>query len=112
MPEFGRTVPAEQVDQITASVLTVMSGRTECGPATIAMLAGIDLNAAIRCLGLLAAVGYAERCDTGWRTRGLEAPSVSGRAIPSLASSGRVWPARIPRTRLARQSITCRRKRS
>jgi hypothetical protein len=32
------------------------------------MLAGVDLDTAMRCLGLLAAAEYAERCNTGWRT--------------------------------------------
>ena len=69
LPEFGPAVPAEQLDPVTASVLAVMSGRAGRGPATIATLAGVDLDTAIRCLGLLAAAGYAERCDKGWRTR-------------------------------------------
>jgi DNA processing protein len=68
-PEFGPAVPAEQLDPITASVLAVMSGRAGRGPATVATLAGVDLDTAMRCLGLLAAAGYAERCDTGWRAK-------------------------------------------
>jgi DNA processing protein len=43
--------------------------RTGRGPATIATIAGVDLDTALRCLGLLAATGYVERCDQGWRTR-------------------------------------------
>jgi DNA processing protein len=39
------------------------------GPATIATIARVDLDTALRCLGLLAAAGYVERCDQGWRTR-------------------------------------------
>jgi len=38
-------------------------------PATIATLAGVDLDTALRCLGLLGAAGYVERCDQGWRAR-------------------------------------------
>ena len=69
LAEFGPAVPAEQLDPVTASVLAVLSIRTGRGPATIAMLAGVDLDTAMRCLGLLAAAGYAERCEKGWRTR-------------------------------------------
>jgi DNA processing protein len=46
-----------------------MSGRTGRGEATIATLAGVDLDTAMRCLGLLAASGYVERCEKGWRAR-------------------------------------------
>lgn len=66
-------VPAEFLDPVTASVLACMSGRTGRGEATIATLAGIDLDTAMRCLGLLAASGYVERCEKGWRTRKLTA---------------------------------------
>lgn len=69
LADFGPAVPAEQLDPVTASVLAVLSGRTGRGPATVAMLAGVDLDTAMRCLGLLAAVGYAERCDKGWRAK-------------------------------------------
>ena len=69
LPESGPAVPAERLDPVTASVLAAMSGRTGRGPATIAMLAGVDLDTAMRCLGLLAAAGYAERCDKGWRAK-------------------------------------------
>jgi DNA processing protein len=68
-PEFGPAVPAEQLDPVTASVLEVLTRRAGRGPATIAMLAGVDLDTAMRCLGLLSAAGYAERCDKGWRTK-------------------------------------------
>jgi DNA processing protein len=33
--------------------------------------AGVDLDTALRCLGELAANGFVERCDTGWRSRRL-----------------------------------------
>ena len=36
---------------------------------SIATLAGVDLDTALRCLGLLGAAGYVERCDQGWRAR-------------------------------------------
>jgi len=47
----------------------VITERTGRGPATIAMLAGVDLDTAMRCLGLLAAAGHVERCDKGWRRK-------------------------------------------
>ncbi|HET9898335.1 MAG TPA: DNA-processing protein DprA [Streptosporangiaceae bacterium] len=62
-------VPAEVLDPVTASVLGTLSRRAGRGPATIATLAKVDLDTALRCLGLLAAAGYAERCDQGWRAR-------------------------------------------
>jgi DNA processing protein len=62
-------VTPDHLDPVTESVLRTLTGRTGRGPATIAMLAGVDLDTAFRCLGLLAAAGYAERCDQGWRAR-------------------------------------------
>ncbi len=64
-------VPSEYLDPVTAGVLRCMSGRAGRGEATIATLAGVDLDTAMRCLGLLAASGYVERCEKGWRTRKL-----------------------------------------
>jgi DNA processing protein len=37
------------------------------GPAAIAVRAGVDLDTALRTLGLLAAAGFVQRCDQGWR---------------------------------------------
>ncbi len=62
-------LPAELLDPVTAAVLRSMNARTGRGPATIATLAGVDLDTAMRCLGLLSAAGLAERCDQGWRVR-------------------------------------------
>ena len=67
--EPGLAVPPDQLDPVTESVLRTLTGRTGRGPATIATLAGVDLDTAMRCLGLLAAAGYVERCDNGWRAR-------------------------------------------
>ncbi|HEX5190906.1 MAG TPA: DNA-processing protein DprA [Streptosporangiaceae bacterium] len=62
-------VPADGLDPVTASVLRAVAQRTGRGPATIATIAGVDLDTALRCLGLLAAAGYVQRCDQGWRAR-------------------------------------------
>lgn len=57
------------LDPVTGAVLQAVTRRTGRGPATIATIAGVDLDTALRCLGLLAAAGHIERCDQGWRTR-------------------------------------------
>jgi DNA processing protein len=62
-------VTADCLDPVTAAVLAVTPQRTGRGVATIATLAGVDLDTAMRCLGLLAATGHVERCDHGWRAR-------------------------------------------
>jgi DNA processing protein len=62
-------VPPGVIDPVTAGVLRHVPARSGRGPATIATLAGVDLDTAFRCLGLLAAAGYIERCDQGWRRR-------------------------------------------
>ena len=62
-------IPADDLDPVTESVLRAVAQRSGRGPATIATLAGVDLDTALRCLGLLGAAGYVERCDQGWRAR-------------------------------------------
>jgi len=68
-PDRDPVLPAADLDPVTASVLRAVALRTGRGPATIATIAGVDLDTALRCLGLLAATGYVERCDQGWRVR-------------------------------------------
>jgi DNA processing protein len=65
VPVLSRT----QLDPVTTEVLKAIGARAGRGPATIATTAGVDLDTAMRCLGLLAASGHIERCDQGWRTR-------------------------------------------
>ncbi len=62
-------VPADDLDPVTVSVLRAVAQRVGRGPATIATIARVDLDTAMRCLGLLAAAGHVERCDHGWRAR-------------------------------------------
>jgi DNA processing protein len=62
-------VPADGLDPVTRSVLRAVAQRTGRGPATIATIAQVDLDTALRCLGLLAAAGHVERCEQGWRIR-------------------------------------------
>jgi len=68
-PDVSLAVPPADLDPVTAAVLRTLTGRAGRGPATIATLSGVDLDTAMRCLGLLSAAGYAERCDKGWRAR-------------------------------------------
>ncbi len=68
-PSREPAVPADNLDPVTASVLRAVPRRAGRGPATVATLAGVDLDTALRCLGLLAAAGHVERCEQGWRAR-------------------------------------------
>jgi DNA processing protein len=52
-----------------AAVLDALPVRGGMGPAMIAVRAGLDMDTVIRSLGALAAGGFAERCDKGWRLR-------------------------------------------
>jgi DNA processing protein len=52
-------------------VLDAFPARGHAWPATIAVDAGVDLDTVLRCLGPLAAYGFIERCDNGWRLRRL-----------------------------------------
>jgi DNA processing protein len=58
----------DTLDPLTAAVLEAVPTRG-AGPATIAVAAGLGVDAVVRSLGLLAAGGYVERCARGWRIR-------------------------------------------
>ena len=64
----GPATPRDLLDPITASVLEEVPVRGGRGLASIAVRAGVDLDTALRCLGVLAASGFVQRCDRGWRT--------------------------------------------
>jgi DNA processing protein len=65
----GPVLPHDALDPQTALVLDAVPARGGAGPVTIAASAGVDLDTAIRCLGSLAAGGFVDRCEQGWRTR-------------------------------------------
>jgi DNA processing protein len=66
-PRRGPAVPRDQLDPVATAVLEAVPARGGRGPASIAVLAGVDLDTALRCLGLLAAAGFVRRCEQGWR---------------------------------------------
>jgi DNA processing protein len=68
-PRLGPAVPRDHLDPATTAVLEAVPTRGGRGPASIAVLAGVDLDTALRCLGLLAAAGFVRRCDQGWQIR-------------------------------------------
>ena len=65
----GAVLGRDALDLETAAVLDALPSRGGMGPARIAVRAGLDLVTVMRCLGALAAGGFAERCDEGWRIR-------------------------------------------
>ena len=66
-PRSGPAVPRDALDRESAAVLEAVPARGGCGPAEIAVAAGVGLDTVLRCLGLLAAAGFIVRSDTGWR---------------------------------------------
>lgn len=60
-------VGRDALDLEAAAVLDALPVRGGLGTAAIATRAGLDPDTVIRCLGLLAAAGFAQRCDKGWR---------------------------------------------
>lgn len=58
----------DALDTVTTEVLEAVPVRG-AGPATIAVSAGVGVDAVMRSLGLLAAGGFVERCSRGWRVR-------------------------------------------
>ena len=68
---LGPAVPRDALDPVTLAVLEELPRRGGRGPASVAVRAGVDLDTALRCLGLLAASGFAERCEAGWRGKNI-----------------------------------------
>jgi DNA processing protein len=64
-PVLGR----DALDLESATVLDAMPRRGGMGNSRIAQRAGLPPITVARCLGQLAAAGFTERCDEGWRLR-------------------------------------------
>jgi DNA processing protein len=62
-------LPRDALDLESATVLDALPARGGIGTAAVARQAGLDLGTVVRCLGALAAGGFAERCEGGWRVR-------------------------------------------
>jgi len=65
----GPVLPRDGLDPVTRQVLEAVPSRAGRGPARIAVAAGVGFDTAMRCLGALAAAGFVERSDRGWRIR-------------------------------------------
>ena len=65
----GPVLPRDALDPVTRQVLEAVPARAGRGPARIAVMAGVGFDTAMRCLGALAAAGFVERNDRGWRIR-------------------------------------------
>jgi DNA processing protein len=65
----GPAFPRDSLDEPTTAVLEAVPASGGAGPAAIAIAAGTDLDTAIRCLGVLAAAGFVQRCPRGWQIR-------------------------------------------
>jgi DNA processing protein len=57
----------DAMDLETTQVLDAMPGRGGMATTRIAQRAGVAPTTAVRCLAALAASGFVERCDEGWR---------------------------------------------
>lgn len=66
-PRHGPATARDRLDPASTAVLEQVPVRGGRGLASIAVRAGVDLDTAMRCLGLLAAEGFVERTDKGWR---------------------------------------------
>ncbi|MGN9838711.1 DNA-processing protein DprA [Nonomuraea sp. H19] len=62
-------VPRDKLNESTRKVLDAIPARGGAGPASIAVSAGVSLDATLSALGGLAAAGYIERAPDGWRLR-------------------------------------------
>ncbi len=57
----------DMLDPAALAVLEEVPARGGRGPASIAIRAGVDLDTTLRSLGALAADGFVEHCELGWR---------------------------------------------
>jgi DNA processing protein len=71
-PRRGLATARDMLDPASVAVLEEVPVRGGRGPASIAVRAGVDLDTALRCLGVLAAGGFVERCELGWRAARLD----------------------------------------
>jgi DNA processing protein len=72
LPVAGRAKPVlarDALDLESATVLDALPTRGGIGTTAVATRAGLDPVTVVRCLGDLAASGFAERCEGGWRIR-------------------------------------------
>lgn len=66
-PRRGPALDLDRLDPVARAVLEHVPARGGRGSAGIAVRAGVDLDTAVRELGLLAAAGFVRRCEVGWR---------------------------------------------
>ena len=71
-PRRGPATARDLLDPAATAVLEEVPVRGGRGPASIAVRAGVDLDTALHCLGVLAVDGFVERSDMGWRARKLD----------------------------------------
>jgi DNA processing protein len=62
-------LPRDELDLDSATVLDALPARGGISTAAVAVRAGVDPATTVKCLGALAAGGFAERCEDGWRIR-------------------------------------------
>lgn len=65
----GPVLPRDQLDLESAAVLDALPIRGGLGTTAVAAKAGLAPADVLRLLGELAAGGFAERCERGWRVR-------------------------------------------
>ncbi|WP_425567527.1 DNA-processing protein DprA [Salinactinospora qingdaonensis] len=68
-PQTATVLDPAELDELSRRVLAALPQRTTVGTATVAAAAEVDLDTALRTLGVLAAGGFVERGETGWRAR-------------------------------------------
>jgi DNA processing protein len=66
-PRRGTSTARDFLDPAAVAVLEQVPVRGGRGPASIAVRADVDLDTAMRCLGLLAAGGFVQWSEQGWR---------------------------------------------
>jgi DNA processing protein len=81
-------LPRDLLDPVTRRVLEAVPARAGHGPARIAVAAGVDFDTVMSCLGALAAAGFTERCERGWRLRRIRDTPAAGPAQATESQKG------------------------
>jgi DNA processing protein len=66
-PRHGLATARDRLDPVAKAVLEHVPLRGGRGPASIAVRAGVDVDTVVSTLGLLAAAGFVQRHEQGWR---------------------------------------------
>nr|WP_285757902.1 DNA-processing protein DprA [Nocardiopsis ansamitocini] len=80
-PDDAPLLEHDDLDATARTLVAALSTTEEAGAVAVASATGLDLDAVLRGLGLLAAAGHVERVGAGWRVRSRKHRGSQGRDV-------------------------------